>query len=85
MITATELRDLMLFYKENQSLCKTAERSIVESALDGETSCVINGIAIKFGGPMKHYFEAHDYTVHATDGDETYCVALVVSWEQENE
>lgn len=35
MINATELRDLMMFYKENQSLCKSAERNIVENALDG--------------------------------------------------
>lgn len=81
MINATELRDLMLFYKENQSLCKVAERSIVESALAGETSCIINGIAMKLGTPMKHYFEAHDYTVQATDADEMYCVDLIVSWE----
>lgn len=81
MITATELRDLMMFYKENQFLCKAAERSIVESALAGDASCIINGIAMKLGTPMKHYFEAHDYTVHVTDGDENYCVDLVVSWE----
>lgn len=82
MINATELRDLMLFYKENQALCKSAERNIVENALDGETSCVINGIAMKLGTPMKHYFEAHDYTVQVTDADEAYCVDLIVSWEE---
>ena len=81
MINATDLRDVMLFYKENQALCKATERQIVLSAIAGETSCVINGISMQLGTPMKHYFEAYDYTVHVTDGDETYCVDLVVSWE----
>lgn len=81
MINVTDLRDLMLFYKENQVLCKSTERKIVESALAGETSCVINGIAMKLGTPMKHYFESHDYTVQVTDADEMYCVDLIVSWE----
>lgn len=81
MINATDLRNLMLFYKENQVLCKSTERKIVENALDGETSCIINGIAMKLGTLMKHYFEAHDYTVQVTDAAEAYCVDLIVSWE----
>lgn len=46
MINATELRDLMAFQVEFTPLRKHIEQQVIDSALAGSTSCVINRLPV---------------------------------------
>lgn len=81
MITATELRDVMAFVKDQPTICAEVAQQITTDALNGYTSCVLNVISMPLSVPLQHYLELHGYSVKMTDGDENYCVDLIVSWE----
>lgn len=81
MINATELRDVVAFVKDQPIICAEVARQIATDALNGYTSCVINTISVPLSVPLQRYLELHGYAVKMTDGDENYCVTVIVSWE----
>jgi hypothetical protein len=82
MITATELRDLMAFQMEFATLRKHIEQQVIDSAIDGSTSCVINRLPVTAIAQLRIYLEVHGYTVTASDADENHSVDVVVSWKE---
>lgn len=81
MINATDLRDVMVFAKDNKTTCAEIEQHIIKHALSGDESCIVNTIAKHLAISMQRYLEVHGYAVVMSEADETYCVDLVVSWE----
>lgn len=82
MINATELRDLMAFQMEFTTLRKHIEQQVIDSALAGSTSCVINRLPVTVIVQLRVYLEVHGYTVTASDADENQSVDVVVSWKE---
>jgi hypothetical protein len=82
MITATELRDLMVFSKEFVTLRKHIEQQVITSALAGSTSCLINRLPITVIAQLRIYLEVHGYTISVSDADENQSVDVVVGWKE---
>lgn len=82
MITATELRDMMAFQMEFTTLRKHIAQQVIDSALAGSTSCVINRLPVTVIAQLRVYLEVHGYTVTASDADENQSVDVVVSWKE---
>ena len=82
MINATELRDLMGFVSEFTTLRKHIEQQVVEYALAGNTSCVVNKLPVSVIAQLRLYMEVHGYSVTASDADEHQSVDVVVSWKE---
>lgn len=82
MITATELRDLMDFQMEFTTLRKHIKQQVIDSALAGSTSCVINRLPVTVIAQLRVYLEVHGYTITASDADESQSVDVVVSWKE---
>lgn len=81
MINAHDLRVMAAFAKSKPEVIKAVEGELVEAALSGEDSTVLNRVSIEYITPLKLYLESREYDVVVSDpGIDDPSVDMVVSW-----